>query len=266
MTSNLDKYKSDLEELVELGKGMNTDLGCRRLKEIGALDQKHESTAKEIEGAFESHYQSWYTESCAVIRQLIPDRLSEFEHLYKGDVKRKEINSDTFNIQDWLNGIRTVINPLTSGKYYDDFAIVSMRFRTQLDILRSVETRFESTLFDIRLLVQADLFDSELDKATELCKRGFLRGAGAIAGVVLEKHLRHVSETHGLKLRKKHPTIGDFNQLLKDNNVIDTANWRFNQHLGDLRNLCDHSKEREPTKGNVTDLIRGVTKVIKTVF
>jgi len=266
MSSNLDKYKSDLEELVELGEAMNLDLRYRHLKEVGSLDKKHESTAKKIEGAFESHYQQWYTETCAVIRQLIPDRLLEFEHLYKGDGKRKDINSVTFNIQDWLNGIRAGINQYTGEELYDDFAIVSMRFQTQLGILRSVEARFQSTLFDILQLVQADLFDSELDKATELCNRGFFRGAGAIAGVVLEKHLGHVCDAHGLRLRKKRPTIGDFNQLLKDNNVIDTANWRFNQHLGDLRNLCDHNKENEPTKENVNDLIQGVAKVIKTVF
>ena len=76
----------------------------------------------------------------------------------------------------------------------------------------------------------------------------------------------HVCELHKLSSRKKHPSISDFYQLLKENEIIDTPTWRFIQHLGDIRNLCDHNKEKEPTKEDVLDLIKGVEKVIKTVF
>ena len=110
------------------------------------------------------------------------------------------------------------------------------------------------------------MFDSEIDSAKELTKKGFLRGAGAIAGVILEKHLGHICENHGLKSRKKHPSISDFNQMLKDGQIIDTPKWRFIQHLGDIRNLCDHKKERDPTKDDLTELLEGVDKVIKTVY
>lgn len=135
----------------------------------------------------------------------------------------------------------------------------------QWNILTSAQSVFNSSLMDLTEVLQADLFDSELDSAAELARHGFVRGAGAMAGVVLEKHLSHVCASHGLKSRKKHPTINDFNQLLKDGGVIDTVKWRFIQHLGDLRNLCDHNKEREPTKDEISDLIAGVAKIIKTV-
>jgi uncharacterized protein (UPF0332 family) len=83
--------------------------------------------------------------------------------------------------------------------------------------------------------------------------------------VVLEKHLSHACDGHSLKSSKKHPSIGDLNQLLKDSGVIDTAKWRFIQHLADLRNLCDHKKDREPTKEDIAELVEGVGSVIKTV-
>jgi len=54
--------------------------------------------------------------------------------------------------------------------------------------------------------------------------------------------------------------------MLKDNNVIDTATWRFIQHLGDLRNLCDHNKDRDPKKEEVDDLLNGVSKATKTIY
>ena len=48
------------------------------------------------------------------------------------------------------------------------------------------------------MLVQADLFDNELDAAAELNDKGFRRAAGAVAGVVLEEHLETVCEQHNI--------------------------------------------------------------------
>lgn len=121
-------------------------------------------------------------------------------------------------------------------------------------------------MFDIRQLVQADLFESELESAGALAKGGFARAAGAVAGVVLEKHLRQVCDNHGIKVSKKNPTIGDLNDLLKQSEVMEVPQWRFIQHLGDLRNLCDHDKKVEPTREQVSDLITGVAKVAKTLY
>jgi len=56
------------------------------------------------------------------------------------------------------------------------------------------------------------------------------------------------------------------NDLLKQSGVVDVPQWRFVQHLGDLRNLCDHSKKVEPSEQQVVDLIGGVMKITKTVF
>jgi len=57
---------------------------------------------------------------------------------------------------------------------------------SEVQISRSAEARSESSLCDIKQLVQVDLFDSELEAARELLKHKFVRAAGAIAGVLLE--------------------------------------------------------------------------------
>ena len=112
----------------------------------------------------------------------------------------------------------------------------------------------------------ADVFDSEIDSARELCKKGFYRAAGAICGVVIEKHLSEVCTQRQIKVSKKHPVINDYNELLKSNNVIDIPTWRNIQRLADLRNMCDHHKDIEPTKDNIEELIAGTDKIIKTIY
>jgi len=81
MTSNLDKYKADLDTLLKLGDSMAADLSLRHQIKQGSLKKENEPIARKIEGTFESEYQRWYTEAVAVIKQLLPDRLAEFEHL-----------------------------------------------------------------------------------------------------------------------------------------------------------------------------------------
>jgi hypothetical protein len=214
--------------------------------------------------SFKNTYQSWYTEAKALVRQLIPDRVQDFASHYERPKIRKSITRENYVIEDYLKGLAATQGPLNERVVGPESA--HPQFQQQLEIARSAKQRFESSLFDIRQLVQADLFDSELDAAEELAKKKFTRAAGAIAGVVLEHHLAQVCENHKITITKKNPTIFDLNELLKAANVIETADWRFVQHLADIRNLCDHSKASDPTVEQVNDLIAGVKKMSKTLF
>lgn len=262
MASKNDLMKKEVRSLIVRGN----HLYLAMLEDVSELPEKFKKELKESNiklPNFHDDYDSWYSEALALVKQLLPDRLDDFKRQYK-DEKRKDISFLTYGISDYLYGLRT-----TRGYQEDVVADKSAavgKMQVQNSIIMAVEKRLESSLFDIQEILQADLFDSELGSANELAKKGFLRGGGAIAGVVLEKHLGHVCEMHGLKSRKKHPSIADYYQLLKENDVIDTPKWRFIQHLGDLRNLCDHNKDREPTKEDVLELVEGVEKVIKTVF
>jgi hypothetical protein len=267
--TNLDRYKQDLDALVQMGNKLQNSIQAECFPNEFAAQAKEKlgEQAKEFLKAlppFGGAYQRWYSEAKALIRQLLPDRLADFVHHYEKPKPRKEISYENYRIEDYLQGLSATRGWEKEKVVGPDAAIP--HFRQQLAILKAVKARFESSLFDIRQLVQSDLFDSELDAARELLKKKFLRAAGAVAGVVLEKHLVQVCANHAVSISKKAPGIGDLNDLLKNANVIEVPQWRFVQHLGDLRNLCDHSKATEPTAPQVEDLVSGVEKIVKTLF
>lgn len=257
MESNLDRYKQELNRLIEMANEMLSDLAK------GVKAQKARSSESGT-GIFFSKYQNWYTEAQEVVKQLIPSRGEEFCSLYKIDGRRKTMNQGSYCIQDWLLGARAG-EKYDGEKYFDDLGVVAMKFQSQLYILKSAQLKFSSNLLNIKQLLQADLFDSEIEIAKELSKKGFVRAAGAIAGVILERHLNATCQRHSVAVGKK-ATINILNTALKESEVIEIHQWRFMQQLADLRNLCDHDKDREPTPDEIGELIKGVDKITKTVF
>ena len=264
---NLKKYKDDLDQLIRTGEQLKNAIQFECYKEEGTRMAKRQFGEKATEflnslPEFSTGYQAWYSEATTLIRHLLPDRLDDFRGFYEKPRGRKDVDYESYRVSDYL--VSLTVSSGGGVVVGTDSAIP--RFRQQLEIVKAVKKRFESSLFDIRQLVQADLFDSELEAAKTLVKNGFLRSAGALAGVVMEKHLAQICENHRVKVRKKNPTIGDYNEALKKEEVIEIPQWRFNQHLGDLRNLCDHHRGRDPTSEEVTELVDGVGKVTKTVF
>jgi hypothetical protein len=263
----VDRYKKDLGALLDKGEQLHraiqhecypeefacaakTSLGDRATDVIQAIP------------SFRDEYQPWYSEAKALVQQLLPDRLSDFIRYYEKPNSRKDITYENYTIEDYLQNLTV----RRSGSIVVEPSAAIPRFRQQLSIVKSIQGRFRSSLFVIRQLAQADLFDSELDAAKELAKNKFNRAAGAVAGVVLERHLSEVCANHKVTVKKKTPHISDLNDALKNASVIDTPQWRSIQYLGDLRNLCTHDKESDPTAGQVGDLLEGVTKVTKTIF
>ena len=266
MASNLARYKEELQRLVALGDSMELGLLAGLTVEGLKLTKEQKENLKKHRGTFEKNYQRWFTEASAVVRQLIPDRLKEFDEYYRADPKRKTVNLLTYSIQDWVNGSRANTNAYTGEKAFNDEGVVVTRFHSQREILAAAAARFDSSLLDIRQVVQADLFDSELEMARELLKKGFVRPAGVLAGVVVERHLAEVCRSHGISPKKRDPTIGDFNDALKANETVDVPVWRSIQRLGDLRNLAAHNKSREPTEPEMDELIAGAEKLTKSLF
>ena len=243
-----EKIKNELKQLTELQDSL-----------LSLLDKLESAQML----AFGTAYQAWYTRAVALVKSLAPDRLDEFVGYYRVDPKRKSLHAETYVIQDYVNGYGLVAD-YTGKKPFDEKNLTQVRLVNQVQILRSIQSRIDSVLSDVKGALLAEMEDKELNAAQKL-RTINLRAGGALAGVVLERHLQRVAENHGVVLKRKDPTIADLNEPLKEKSVYGVSVWRKIQYLADLRNLCAHKKAEEPTEQQVSELIDGVNGIIKTV-
>lgn len=267
MTKNLTRFKTDLDRLLEESDDLR--FSAHRLADKESFDalvikifpddkEKREMFIKHLP-KFRMSYEAWYSESLSVIDQLLPTRLADFKAQYEIPRGRREITNANYVVNDLLQG-------LSGGTGRVQMISGLPRLDMQINILKAARRRFESSLFEIRQLLQADLFDTEIDAAQELLRNGFSRAAGAIAGVVLEAHLKQVCADHAIVLRTSKPTLAVLNDALKDASTITVPQWRYNQHLADIRNQCNHARGGDPDVDDIKDLIEGVRKVLKTIL
>ena len=148
---------------------------------------------------------------------------------------------------------------------WDANSIVAVRIVNQMQILASLAARLDSVLADVTGHLFAELQDGELRAAGEPLKIS-PRAAGALAGVVLERHLQRVAANHKIQIKKANPMVGDLNDPLKAAGVYEVPVWRKVQYLGDVRNLCSHNKGAEPTREQVEEMLREVDRFVKTIF
>jgi len=235
-------------------------------KELSNLYNEGVKIAKDFQEEKEKNfifdYQNWYTKALKAVDSLARDRYSEFRGYYEVDPKRKHFGYGTYVIQDYMKGVRP------AGFQYEDFDSRDQVLKcmlNQLSILGAIKGRVDSVLANIEGELYSELQDNEISVARQLMKVS-PRSAGALAGVVIEGHLQKVANAHEIKIAKKNPTIADLNDPLKAASVTDTATWRKISYLADLRNLCSHKKDVDPTTEQVAELIAGAEWLTKNVF
>jgi len=191
-------------------------------------------------------YQQWYSAARTIVAENHAGRLVELEELYQKDgchcislfLKESYIDrDDQFKLMDYIN--------------------------LQFGILAGVLEHLKFSMYDIELNVYSVLMRNEIEAAKYLLKNGFLRSAGVLAGVVLERHLKNLLRKHDPPIQYSgRATLGRLNNLC-EGKVYDTAEASRVEVLNQLRIKCVHDKEREPDSEDVKELIEGVSKMIK---
>src|SRR5947209_15539648 len=146
MSSNLERFKKDLDALIARGEQLHLAIQSECFPEQlkRALSKETALEAKDVLAklpVFSDAYQAWYSEAKALIRQLLPDRLEDFVRYYDKPKPRKDISYETYRIEDYLQGL-SVTRGFDKEKVVGPDAAIP-HFRQQLSILKSVKKRFE---------------------------------------------------------------------------------------------------------------------------
>jgi hypothetical protein len=136
----------------------------------------------------------------------------------------------------------------------------------QLNILDSIQVRFDSHIADTNALLQASLLDEMLNSATELLKNGFARSAGALCDVIISQHFELIKQAHQLKSTRKTMALKDYNELFSKAGIYEFGVYRQVQYLAEMRDLCIKNKKTAPSTEQVDDMIVATHKIIKSVF
>ena len=238
------------------------DAAENEVTELVATGKSLVNMLRESDDSFYFDYQTWYTRAARVVEVTLPDRVEEFRGYYEIDPKRKTLGYENYGIQDFCKQL-VPIGP--NFENFDRTKNATICLINQIAILQSVRTRLDSIIGNIHQTILADVRDRELETAQEL-QTVSLRAAGALAGVVLERHLQETCTAHKLTIQKRKPKLSDYSESLKQSTVIDVPAWRKLGYLADIRNICCHAKGDAPTAEQVRELIGGVNWAIKTVF
>lgn len=205
---------------------------------------------------FRDEYEIRYSEAQHLVKTILPSRYEDFINYY---------------VWLWLkdgNGIRTLISIHISRDMmeYNGYANhIKIQFSNQLAIIKACQNKFESSIYEIRYLTQAEIFDSTVEQAKELLKNWYTRAAWVIVWVVLEQHLKNYCTNKWLPFPKEKGTLWDIMTFMDKSELINKIDYRFLQRLNEIRIICSHDKQEEPEVEKVQELIDGTDKIIRNL-
>jgi hypothetical protein len=113
-------------------------------------------------------------------------------------------------------------------------------------------------LSSVRSLVQAEVFGSELEQASELLRSGYASPAAVVAGAVLETGIRELCDRNGIP----HGKLDKMNADLTKAGVYNGIVAKRITHLAAVRNSAAHGNKLEFEQYDVASMIDEVEHFI----
>jgi hypothetical protein len=132
--------------------------------------------------------------------------------------------------------------------------------RTRAVMLAAQEDYDGGFFAKVQTLVQADLFDSELEQASELLRSGFTLAAAVIAGVVLETTVRELCSRNNVPYGKLDKMNADLAKAGVYNGIVQ----KRITHLAAVRNSAAHGNDAEFRNYDVKAMIDEVEQFLAT--
>ena len=212
----------------------------------------------------------------------LSDRYKQlFEEIKEIEATHGKQNSQLFGTIDVLDNDKALTWKVKSknllvatcgleSQHYQEFVKAEEinGYQTQWDAFKRMKSVFIAAMDDykngyltsIKNLIQADVFDSELEQAQELLSSGYKLAAAVIAGVVLETALRDLCNQNSLPIGK----LDKMNSDLAKAGIYNKLQQKRITALADIRNSAAHGKPEEFSDNDVTMMIRDIEQFLIT--
>jgi hypothetical protein len=133
-------------------------------------------------------------------------------------------------------------------------------------VLRAAKDDYiNDQLFDLRTLVEAEVFDDLLEQASHLLEAGYSGAAAVVAGCVLEDGLRKLCDRASIELPAK-PKLDWMNSELAKANIYNKLVQKRITMLADVRNKAAHGEWAEFSRLDVEEMVDGVRRLMGDHF
>lgn len=129
-----------------------------------------------------------------------------------------------------------------------------------LGILMAAKNDYEhGYLFDVKKLIEADIFVDFLDQAETLLNGGYHIPAASLAGAVLEDTLRKICDHRNIEYSDK-TNINSLNMLLVKDGAYNKLIQKEITAKADIRNNADHGNFDQFNSPDVKDMVSWVKR------
>lgn len=155
--------------------------------------------------------------------------------------------------------------------HYRNFSeqLVKLTFhpaKSALGVLRAAHDDYVGGyLFDIRRLVEADVFDDMLEQAAHLLDSGYYQASVVIAGAVLEDALRKMCVQSHVKLLNR-PKLDKMNADLAKVGAYNKLTQKRITALADIRNSAAHGNWEDFGEADAKDLVQWIYNFIEARY
>ncbi len=213
------------------------------------------------------------------MNKLIVQRFAELNNKAKAILEAKEFDFSSEegvsyytvsspDVTSWATSVLNLLqrvfgeNSVHFKQFHERFTAFDgweSRFRECEAVFESAREDYEGGyLFNMRSLIQAEVFDDALEQATELLKAGYKDPACVVSGVTLETTLRELCSRNGIS----HAKLDKMNADLCKAGIYNMGMQKQITAWADRRNSAAHGDWSAYSDDDVNDMIKGVTRVI----
>ncbi|MBS3152278.1 hypothetical protein J4230_02610 [Candidatus Woesearchaeota archaeon] len=153
------------------------------------------------------------------------------------------------------------------GPYYENIGLTYSKENVNigLGIIKSAADEFNlGFTHNITHILSVELFDTVLEQAKELLKKGFKDPAAILGRVIIENTLKDLCNKNKIILNGNEK-ISDFNELLKNSNILTLPNFKLCRIYIETGNLAAHgdfNKYNNEDIGKMLDYIENTLIVM----